>query len=128
MLVGVGHEADTTIHVGEFRAAVPFLDIPFDPAWPTAAEIVTPDGPRRVSYDRFAGCSRAFGRLEPRLRARGAITDGLVGTAVTQVVPGSVVIEETVALLTEDPGRLLCDDPGCYRCTCARRALGGAGS
>jgi aminoglycoside N3'-acetyltransferase len=123
VLVGVGHESNTTIHVGEFHADVPFLDIPFDPAWPTTAEIVTAEGVRRVAYDRFAGCSRAFGVLEPRLRARGAVADGLVGGAPTQVVAGAAVIEETVAVLADDPAALLCSEPDCYRCTRARARL-----
>ena len=125
LLAGVGHESNTTIHVGEFHAAVPYLDIPFDPAWPTAAEIAGPSGTLRVSYDRFAGCSRAFGILEPRLRARAAVTDGRVGAAASQLVSGSVVIDETVALLGEDPAALLCADPGCYRCGRARERLSG---
>ena len=123
LLVGVGHESNTTIHVGEFHAAVPYLDVPFDPVWPTAAEIAGPTGPLHASYDRFAGCSRAFGVLEPRLRARGAVVDGPVGAAAAQVVSGSVVIDETVALLGKDPAALLCADPGCYRCRRARERL-----
>lgn len=124
LLVGVGHEADTTIHVGEFHTVAPYLDIPFDPTWPSEAEIVTPEGRVLVSYDRFAGCSSAFGVLEPRLRSRGAVEDGLLGAARSQVVPGRVVIEETMALLAEDEGALLCADPGCYRCSLARERLG----
>lgn len=124
LLVGVGHESNTTIHVGEFHAAASYVDIPFDPTWPSAAEVVTPEGLMLVSYDRFAGCSRAFGVLEPRLRARGAVVDGLLGMARAQVVAGRVVIEETVALLAADEGALLCGDPGCYRCSHARERLG----
>jgi aminoglycoside 3-N-acetyltransferase len=123
VLVGVGHEVDTTMHVGEFHADAPYLDIPFDPTWPTEAHVVTADGSRCVSYDRFAGCSRAFPVLEQRLRARSAVRSGLLGAAPTQLVPGQVVIEETVALLREDEGALLCREPGCYRCRRARERV-----
>jgi len=123
-LLGVGHDRNTTIHVGEFHAAVPYLDIPFDPTWPVEAEIVTGDEIRTVAYSRFPGCSRAFGVLEPLLRARGAVRDGSVGKARTQLVAGRAVIEETVALLASDPAALLCADPGCYRCPRARARLG----
>lgn len=111
LLLGVGHTSNTTAHVGEFRADAPYLDIPFDPAWPTHG------------YDRFPGCSRAFGALERPLRERGAIRDGQVGGALTQLVPGSAVIDETVALVSDDPAALLCTDPGCYRCSRARDRL-----
>ena len=111
LLLGVGHVANTTAHVGEFHAAAPYLDIPFDPDWPTGG------------YDRFPGCSRAFGALERPLRERGAVRDGKVGRALAQLVPGSAVIETTVELLRGDPAALLCTDPGCYRCSRARARL-----
>ena len=111
LLLGVGHTSNTTAHVGEFHANAPYLDIPFDPAWPTHG------------YDRFPGCSRAFGVLERPLRERGAIRDGRVGGALAQLVPGSAVIEETVTLLHGDAEALLCTDPGCYRCSLARERL-----
>jgi aminoglycoside 3-N-acetyltransferase len=109
--------------VGEFQAGASYLDIPFDPTWPTAAEIVTEGETRRVSYDRFPGCSRVFAVIEPYLRARGAIADGLVGRAAAQLMAGAAVIEETVALLARDEAALLCRDPDCYRCTRAQSRL-----
>ncbi len=124
LLLGVGQDRSTTIHVGEFRAGAFYLDIPFDPAWPTTAEIVTGEEIRRVSYDRFPGCSRVFGVIEPHLRARGVIEDGPVGRASAQLMAGAAVIEETVALLARDEAALLCAEPDCYRCTRARARLG----
>jgi aminoglycoside 3-N-acetyltransferase len=111
LLLGVGHTSNTTAHVGEFHADAPYLDIPFDPNWPTHG------------YDRFPGCSRAFGVLEGPLRALGAIRDGKVGGALAQLVSGAAVIDATVALLHADPAALLCTDPACYRCSRARARL-----
>jgi aminoglycoside 3-N-acetyltransferase len=111
LLLGVGHTANTTAHVGEFHAEAPYLDIPFDPTWPSHG------------YERFPGCSRAFGALERPLRERGAIRDGKVGRALAQLLPGSAVIESTVALLRADPAALLCADHACYRCSRARARL-----
>ena len=112
LLLGVGHTANTTAHVGEFQAAAPYLDIPFDPDWPTHGA------------ERFPGCSRAFGALERPLREDGAIRDGKVGRALAQLMPGAAVIEATVALLRVDPTALLCTDPDCHRCSRARARLG----
>ncbi len=111
LLLGVGQTSNTTAHVGEFHADVPYLDIPFDPAWPTGG------------FNSFPGCSRAFGVLERPLRERGAIRDAMVGRALAQLMPGSAVIDETVTLLHADPVALLCTDPGCYRCSRARARL-----
>ena len=112
LLVGVGHIADTTMHVGEVHAGAPYLDIPFDPAWPTHGQT------------SFAGCSRAFGTIERPLRELGAIRDVKVGAANSQLVAGRDVIGATVALLAADPAALLCTDPGCHRCSRARARLG----
>lgn len=127
LLLGVGHVANTTVHVGEFRAEAPYLDIPFDPTWPRSAEIVAGDGSlRAVEYDQFPGCSRAFGALEHDLRRRGAVRDGRVGRASAQLVAGADVVAATVELLGRDPGALLCTDTRCYRCTQARTRLSSA--
>lgn len=111
LLLGVGHTSNTTAHVGEFHADAPYLGIPFDPAWPTHG------------YDRFPGCSRAFGVLERPLREQGSIRDGKVGNALAQLVRGSAVIDAAVELLRADPAALLCTDLACYRCSRARAAL-----
>ncbi|HET7450409.1 MAG TPA: AAC(3) family N-acetyltransferase [Gaiellaceae bacterium] len=124
LLLGVGHIANTTGHVGEFHADAPYLDIPFDPDWPTAAEIDRPDGGvLHVSYDRFPGCSRTFGVLEAPLRERGAVRDGRVGGAVAQLVSGAAVVEETARLVRGDSAALLCTDAACFRCSRARARL-----
>jgi aminoglycoside 3-N-acetyltransferase len=111
LLVGVGHVANTTVHVGEVHADAPYLDIPFDPDWPAHGQT------------SFAGCSRAFGAVERPLRERDAVRDVKVGAANAQLVAGVAVIEATVALLANDPAALLCADPGCYRCSRARARL-----
>jgi aminoglycoside 3-N-acetyltransferase len=123
LLLGVGQIADTTVHVGEFRARAPYLHIPFSPAWPRVHEIVIGDQTRTVEYDRFPGCSRAFGVVERGLRESSAIRDGFVGRAKSQLVRGEATIEEAVTLLERDPSALLCSDLRCYRCTRAREEL-----
>lgn len=124
LLLGTGHTSNTTIHVGEFRAEVSYLDIPFDPEWPTAATIDLGEGRLLdVSYDRFPGCSRAFSVIERSLRERGAVRDGRVGRALAQFVSGRAVVEEAVALVRSDETALLCTDPGCFRCSRARARL-----
>lgn len=123
LLLGVGHVANTTIHVGEFLAGAPYLGIPFSPTWPRRHVVVDGDGERAVEYDRFPGCSRAFGIVERGLRARRAIRDGAIGSTFAQLIDGQAIIEETTALLTSTPAALLCTDSACYRCGHARLLL-----
>jgi aminoglycoside 3-N-acetyltransferase len=124
LLLGTSHTSNTTIHVGEFQAEVGYLDIPFDPDWPTGATLELGAGRSlELSYDRFPGCSRAFGVIERPLRERGAIRDGHIGRALAQLVSGRAIVEETVRLLRADEAALLCTDPGCFRCSRARARL-----
>jgi aminoglycoside 3-N-acetyltransferase len=120
LLLGVAHIANTTVHVGESRARAPYLDIPFAPEWPRVHEIVVGEEWRTVEYDRFPGCSRAFGVVERGLREHSAIRDGSVGRAESQLLRGEAVIAETVELLERDVCALLCTDASCYRCARAR--------
>jgi aminoglycoside 3-N-acetyltransferase len=121
LLIGVGHVANTTVHVGEFHANARYLRIPFSPAWPREHVVsVAPHEEQIVAYDRFPGCSRAFGIVERGLRRRRAIRDGVVGAALAQLVDGRAIVEETVELLAGDPAALLCTDEACYRCSRAR--------
>ena len=124
LLLGVGQITNTTVHVGEFHADASYVGIPFDPSWPRAADIALDDGSvLSVAYDRFPGCSRAFGAIEWTLRRKGTVRDGLVGRSSAQLVPGRAVIDATLEALDADPAALLCTDPHCYRCTTARRKL-----
>jgi aminoglycoside 3-N-acetyltransferase len=124
LLLGVGHIANTTVHVGEFRARAPYLDVSPRPDWPRVHEIETGGETRVVEYDRFPGCSRAFGVVERGLRDRSAIRDGRVGRAESQLMLGEWLIEETVALLERDTRALLCSDALCHhRCARVREKL-----
>jgi aminoglycoside 3-N-acetyltransferase len=124
LLLGVGHIVNTTIHVGEFRARAPYLEVSPRPDWPRVHEIETRGAIRVVEYDRFPGCSRAFGVIERSLRDRSGIRDGRVGRAESQLMLGEVLIEETVALLERDVRALLCSDVLCdHRCTRVREKL-----
>ena len=112
LLLGVGHTANTTVHVGEFQAGAPYLDIPFDPDWPAHGA------------DGSPGAAGPSGRSNGRSASEARSGTDKVGRAVAQLVPGAMVIEATVELLNADPTSLLCTDPGCYRCSQARARLG----
>lgn len=122
LLLGVGHTSNSTVHVGEAYAGVPYADIPFNPALPTRLLVI---GAMELTVDLHEppGCSRAFGTIEALLRTRGAIRDGIIGGALVQVMPGQAVIDGVVELLREDLASLLCTDPGCYRCSQARARI-----
>lgn len=121
LLLGVKHDSNSTVHVGEAYARAPYLDVPFNPEWPTRIHVEPLGG--KVQVLGPPGCSRAFGAVEAGLRRRGAIRDGRIGRAVVQRMPGQAVIDSAVELLRENPGVLLCSDPACYHCSTARNVM-----
>jgi aminoglycoside 3-N-acetyltransferase len=123
LLLGVGHAANSTVHLGEAHAGMPYLGVPFRPDSPTSAIIVMDDGELTVMPTEIPGCSKAFGSIERPLRERAAVRDGLVGKALAQLMTGRDVIDATCALLSGEPTALLCTDPRCYRCTQSRQTL-----
>ncbi|MEA2528737.1 MAG: aminoglycoside 3-N-acetyltransferase [Thermomicrobiales bacterium] len=123
LLIGVGHATNSTVHAGEAHVPVPYLDVPFRPDNAREATVLVNGEEMRVPLLQPPGCSRAFGAVERPLRKRGAIRDGRIGRALSQLVRGRDVVETTVELLRGDPTALLCTDPECYRCAEARRCL-----
>lgn len=122
LLLGVGHTSNSTVHVGEAYAKMPYLDIPFRPSDSSHIPVI---GPVQMEVELLdpPGCSRAFGVIEALLRKRGAIQDGLIGKALVQWIPGDEVISVTTELLRLDDAALLCSDPTCYRCSKSRERL-----
>lgn len=127
LLIGVGHNANSTIHVGEVHAAVPYLDVPFFANSPTELTVVTPHGDLVVPIIYPSGCSKAFGAVERPLRQRGAIRDGILGDALMQLMRGRAVVETVVEMLTANPSELLCADPSCHRCSESRKTIAARG-
>lgn len=122
LLLGVGHTSNSTVHVGEAYAKMPYLDIPFRPSDSSRIPIF---GSVQMDVELLdpPGCSRAFGVIEALLRKRSAIQDGLIGKALVQWIPGEEVISATIELLRVDDAALLCSDPTCYRCSRSRERL-----
>lgn len=124
LLLGVGHTANSTIHVGEAYAGAPARRVKCSPLAPRTITVTAPDGTQiEVTQTEMPGCSRGFGAIEPEMRERGLIADGLVGNAHCQLMRGADVISATVTLLRSDPYALCCDSRDCETCTTARKFI-----
>ncbi len=122
LLLGVKHDTDSTMHVGEAYAQVPYRGVPYDPNFPRSAQVRTPSGEVvKVDLNDEPGCSTGFGVIEMPLRKKGLIRDFKIEAAKCQLVRGLDVIETTVEILNERSDALLCANPGCYFCTHARK-------
>lgn len=124
LMLGATNLTNSTVHVGEAHAMIPHRDIGFSPDFAREAVVVVDDREIPVVLRNPPGCSRAYGAIEAPLRKMGAIGDGHVGQAFTQLMRGADVIQVAIAMLADDWGALLCSDPACYRCQQSRIVLG----
>jgi aminoglycoside 3-N-acetyltransferase len=121
LLVGVGNNANSTIHVGEEYAGTPkaswYDNLP-------VVKVRLPDG-RIVEHtiDTSPSCSAAFAAVEHALRRRGRIRDARIGSCPLQLMAGRDVIECTRDIIRDKSDILLCTWPGCRPCAGARRNL-----
>jgi aminoglycoside 3-N-acetyltransferase len=121
LLLGVDHDANTTIHLAES-----LLDMPHLYALPDRYPEDAPGGERRWRpITKTTKCSDAFVALEPHLERAGAIHRGRVGDAPAQLVRSRDVVRVAADLLSRDPTALLCSDPECVHCPTSRRLLEG---
>ncbi len=118
LLLGVGHDTNTTIHLAESM-----LDLPHLRELPDRYPVETASGRIWRPITKTTHCSDAFLRLEPLLEADGAIVRGRVGDAEVQVLRSRDVVRVATALLRREPTALLCDDVECPHCPTSRRVL-----
>ena len=121
VLIGVGHNRNSMIHLGELRVPVPYLDVPYNEDYAKPRRIRLPDGTigQKVP-DEMPGCSDNFVVLEPIFRARGILRFGAIGQATVQAMVAMDIIDAVVEEVRGKPDLLLCDNPSCCFCPNAR--------
>lgn len=117
LLIGVGQDSNTTIHLAEQMAGVPYRIR----KWTT---VLVGGRPQRVDFDETDHCCRNFDLVDGWLEERGLLRRGNVGQADTRLMRLSDVIGVTLPMLQADPLRFLCQpDAGCEECDLARRSV-----
>ena len=122
LLVGVSHIHNSSAHIGEVLAGVPYAV--FDD-WGRRAKVLTENGEIALVpvQAESPGCSHGFNVLDGPLRKRGAITCGRIGGADCLLMRCEDLLKTVCGLLADDPAFLLCTNPGCARCVRRRAAL-----
>lgn len=117
LLVGVDHDADTTVHLAESRLELPHLT-----ELPDRYPARDADGQRIwLPVAKTTKCSDGFTALTPHLE--GVVRRGRLGDAETQLVRSRDVVRIAEDVLRADPTALLCPDPECVHCPTSRRVL-----
>jgi aminoglycoside 3-N-acetyltransferase-4 len=117
LLLGVGHDADTTLHLAEILAGVPYRV-------PKSAMVLREGRPVRIEYGENDHCCERFALADEWLRVRGLQSEGRVGHAHARLARS----RDIVAVALEHQGRdpllfLHPPDGGCAECDSARRSV-----
>lgn len=116
LLLGVDHDANTTIHLAESLLDMPHLrELP--DRWPVGA------GPEREwrPIAKTTKCSDGFVAAGPHLASAARV--GRVGEARALLLPSREIVRRMAALLASAPTALLCGDPECVHCPTSARVL-----
>lgn len=118
LLLGVDHDSDTTIHLAELIAGVPYRR-------PKHCTVLRDGHPVRLDYGENDHCCRRFMLVGDWLRERGAQAEGRVGYARARLMRSRDVVDTVTARLRADPLVFLhAPGEGCGQCDEARDSLG----
>lgn len=116
LLLGVGHDADTTVHLAENMAGVRYRR--------SCHATVLRDGkPARVVYGEVDHCCENFGFLDEWLEAEGRQRRGVVGHAEARLARSRDVVAAALARLREKETVFLHPAGVCGECDEARASL-----
>lgn len=109
LLLGVDHDGDTTIHLGELVADVPYRV-------PHHITVLEDGRPRRIDYGENDHCCQNFVWAGDWLRRRGLQRDGIVGYGRAQLARSRDVVATVVEELADDKCRFLHRRGTCDSC------------
>ena len=117
LLLGVGHDSNTTIHLAEALARVPY-------GLPKHITVLRDGTPTRIDYLENDHCCRRFALADGWLRERGMQREGRVGNAHARLLEARDVVAVAREQLERDPLIFLHDErEGCEECLEARRSV-----
>lgn len=100
LLLGVDHQTNSTIHIGEDYAGDSDRHKRWSPENPKRVILNHPEqGEIEILITSMMGSTIAFNRMEDTLRERQRIRDGRIGDAKCQLMRGQDVIDATVDIL-----------------------------
>lgn len=113
LLLGVGHDADTTIHVAEHVAGVRYRQ-------PKHATVLLDGRLKRHEYGETDHCCKNFRRLDAWLEADGRQRRGRVGHAEARLARSRDIVSAALERLRRDETVFLHPSGSCGECDAAR--------
>lgn len=127
LLVGVGQNRNSMVHVGEAHVRPAYLPVPYSPEF--AFPVLMENRAGRVEnyvIEECPGCSENFGIVGRRLHERGQVTEDCLAGGAAYLMRAADVISAVRDLLAEKADALLCAREECPFCPKAREAIGRA--
>jgi aminoglycoside 3-N-acetyltransferase IV len=117
LLLGVGHDADTTLHLAELLARVPYRV-------PKHCTVLQDGRPVRFDYGENDHCCARFALADEWLRTRGLQAEGRVGHAHARLTRSRAIVGVALEHLARDPLLFLHPSAaGCAECDAARASV-----
>jgi aminoglycoside N3'-acetyltransferase len=116
LLLGIGHDANTTIHLAEEIAGVRYRR-------PKHLTVLRDGRPTRVEYFEIDHCCQKFALVDDWLDAERGQRRGVVGRAVARLVRSRDVVEIVRRRLGDDETVFLHPTGVCGECDDARTSL-----
>lgn len=116
LLLGVGHDADTTVHLAENMAGVRYR-------LPHYATVLENGQPIRYDYGEVDHCCENFNLLDGWLEAEGRQRRGVIGHAEARLARSRDIVEAALAHLRENETVFLHPAGLCGECDEARASL-----
>jgi aminoglycoside 3-N-acetyltransferase len=120
LLLGVGHDANTTIHLAETMAGVRYRK-------PKYLTVLEEGRPTRFEYEEIDHCCENFSFMDAWLEEAGRQRRGLVGGAEARLMRARDVVELALQRLREEETVFLHRVGLCVECDEARASLPGVG-
>ncbi len=122
LLLGVGQDSNTTIHLGESLAGVPYRT----PKWTT---MLVDGRPQRVVFSQIDHCCQNFALVDAWLDERGLQKRSTLGHATARLARSADIVDAVVPRLRRDLLLFLCQpDARCEDCDAARSSVDADGS
>lgn len=115
--LGVTHTTNSTIHVAEEIAQVPYLERQ------RCVGILKPDGSVVQKWIRRPGCSQGFDAIDELLYERDQINEVMIGKCKARLMSARDVVDAAIEMLKSDSASLLCNRPDCGICAESRAMI-----
>ena len=116
LLLGIGHEANTTMHLAENMAGVRYH-------LPSRAMIMINGSPRLIDYAEVDHCCLNFAKMDNWLSAEGVQKIGKIGYAHARLVTARDIVETATSRLRENETVFLHSPGVCNECDEARASI-----